>query len=89
MNDGDEAPGEETGPAVVGRSTYLCWTPCHREPVRLHAGAFEPWMAVVVQCRRCETLWTVQFPTPPPGADPSALWRRLRKGPGGPSEEDG
>jgi hypothetical protein len=76
-----------TGPAVVGRWSYLCWTPCHQDPARIDATEFEPWMATAVRCRRCGVLWTVEFPAPPPGGEPTALWRPLPRTGGDEKEE--
>ncbi len=72
-----EDPGTETGPAVVGSDHRLCWTPCHRQPIRIPTAAFEPWIAITATCPRCGTLWAVEFPEPPLGSPPHAVWRRL------------
>ncbi|MGH8902618.1 MAG: hypothetical protein ACRDYA_13310 [Egibacteraceae bacterium] len=73
-------PPEIIGPAIIGSGQYLCWTPCHRKPIRLYASEFEPWLPVVVECRRCGEFWTVAFPSRPPGVDAIAIWRRVTPG---------
>ncbi|MGH8885745.1 MAG: hypothetical protein ACRDYX_11330 [Egibacteraceae bacterium] len=73
-------PPEIIGPAIIGSGQYLCWTPCHRQPIRLYASEFEPWLPIVVDCPRGGERWTVEFPPQPPGADAIAVWRRVTPG---------
>lgn len=53
------ADGAE-GPAVLGDTEVVCWTPCHRRTVRIDRVLLctRPFTTA---CSRCGAIWLVRF----------------------------
>ncbi|MGH8931762.1 MAG: hypothetical protein ACRDZO_14345 [Egibacteraceae bacterium] len=63
------------GLALVGAGVRVCFTPCHRDPVRLSDREQPPDAAEVVACRHCQRCYTVAFPAVPLDQQQLATWR--------------
>ncbi|MGH8932761.1 MAG: hypothetical protein ACRDZO_19610 [Egibacteraceae bacterium] len=73
----DLGVGGEVGRAVVTSAHLLCWTPCHRQPIRLRRPDQDPGGTMAATCPRCGMLWTVELRDGPCGSRPHVIWRAL------------
>lgn len=68
-----QKPGEQEGPAVLGEAEIVCWTPCHRQAVRIDRTEFSQ-RSFTIACPRCGEIWRVRFRRDRGGIDLVAVW---------------
>ncbi|MGH8885568.1 MAG: hypothetical protein ACRDYX_10435 [Egibacteraceae bacterium] len=63
---------EQEGPAVLGEEEIVCWTPCHRQTVRIDRNLLLRQRPFTIACPRCGEIWRVRFRWEQP--DLVAVW---------------
>ncbi len=61
------------GPAVLGEEEVVCWTPCHRQAVRVERHVLRQRLFTAA-CPRCGAIWRVGFRWDGDGVELVAVW---------------